>query len=343
MQSACYNVIMKRILTILFAFFILTSAANSAEPPQKAVELYNAGIDLYQMGDVQKSINSFNDAIKLAPDFYEAYYNLGQIQASTNKLDDAIKTYTTIDNLRPNDDENLYSLAKVLYKRGYLARSLSYYQKIPPRSSYFADAQKDIAKLTQRQKELKDEAATKEAAAQKLIMAQKSIEQKFANQNQVAGMTQPIDKTEQIVGKVEPKAAELKPVQEQKVVPHSPVIPSKIMTYEGIGAPSGVAMDAYGNVYIASFSENTIYKINTENEKSIFAGPDILGGPIGLAIDIWNNVYVANYTKGNVLKISQNGDSGVLTTIKSPYCLNITNNTLFITEQGTNTVLRYAL
>lgn len=346
---------MKRFLTIFFTLLLLSSSANCAEPPQRAVELYNSGIDYYQMGEVQKSISSFNEAIKLAPDFYEAYYNLGQIQASNNKLDDAIKTYTSIYNMRPSDDENLYSLAKVLYKRGFLAKSLTYYSKISPSSTYFADAQKDIVKVTQRQKELQVDAAAKANAASKLSTAQTSVEKKFANQNQIAGAEKPFDKKDTVVGTISPKIIETKVAPQRKLPEINPPITNttinststtstlKVITYEGIQAPSGVATDSAGNLYIASFAENTIYKITPEDEKTVFANAAVLNGPVGIAIDEFDNLYVANYTKGNVLKITPAGSVSVLFTVKNPYCLNVSNNTLFISEQGTNTVIKHPL
>lgn len=345
---------MKRFLTIFFTLLLLSSSANCAEPPQKAVELYNSGIDYYQMGEVQKSISSFNEAIKLAPDFYEAYYNLGQIQASNNKLDDAIKTYTSIYNMRPADDENLYSLAKVLYKRGFLAKSLTYYSKIPPSSTYFADAQKDVAKVTQRQKELQVETAAKADSLSKLNTAQTSVEKKFANQNQIAGAEKPFDKKDAVVGTISPKTTETKVATQRKLpeiatktISTTSAINAastlKITTYEGIQAPSGVAMDSVGNLYIASFAENVIYKITPEDEKIVFVNAVVLGGPVGIAVDNFDNLYVANYTKGNVLKITPEGAIGVLLVVKNPYCLNVSNNVLFISEQGTNTVIKHPL
>lgn len=363
---------MKRILLIFLIFLIANTNALCAEPPQKAVELYNNGIDYYQAGEVQKSINSFNEAIKVAPEFYEAYYNLGQIQASENKLDDAIKTYTVINNLRPSDYESTYTLGKLLHKRGYLVRSLSYYKQIPVSSSYYLDAQKDMSKIVQRQKELQAEADNKAATAAKLSAAQKNIEQKFTNQNQIAGAEKPFDKEDVTVGSIQSKANntveiftqdQIKSTPEQteaakKTAPPiispsgmpikplgspAPSSASKSTIYEGIPAPSGVAMDSNGNTYIASFSENLIYKINSQNQKSIFVNSSVLNGPIGLAVDDSGNVYVANYTKGNILKVTPNGAPSVFLTIKSPYCLNITNNILFITEQSTNTVVKYTL
>lgn len=375
-------------LAIIAMTLGITTQAFSAEPPARAVELYNQGIDLYQEGQTAKSVAAFTDAIKLAPDFYEAYYNLGQIQASQGKVDEAIRTYTSIYKLRPNDDENLIALAKLLYKRGYLANSLTYYKQIPATSQYYKEAQADITKVTQRQKELEDELQVK-ARTDKLANAQKNIEQRFADQRQVAGLDVSYDAQVAALGYTTTKTANsndliktissdgttasaatqnvnlTKPIQESVLAPQggtlktNPFItppspenaptPASMVTkansiiYEGVQAPSGIAMDKSGNMYVASYSENIVYKINPQNQKSIFVSSTVLGGPLGVAVDNGGNVYIANYSKGDIIKVAPNGAPSVFLKIKSPYYLNIVGNTLFITEQATNTIVKYTL
>lgn len=69
-----------------------------------------------------------------------------------------------------------------------------------------------------------------------------------------------------------------------------------------------------------------------------------INGPIGLECDDAGNIYVANYNGDNVLKISNKGAVSVLVgNVKKPYCLHITGNLLFISSQGTNSVIRYKL
>ena len=69
-----------------------------------------------------------------------------------------------------------------------------------------------------------------------------------------------------------------------------------------------------------------------------------INGPIGLAIDVLGNIYVANYNNNNVLKISKNGNVKVLIgNIDKPYGLYLKGKMLFISSQGTNSVLRYKL
>ena len=56
------------------------------------------------------------------------------------------------------------------------------------------------------------------------------------------------------------------------------------------------------------------------------------------------NIYIANYNKNNILKVDKNGAiTEILENIQSPYCMYITGDLLFISSQGSNSVLRYKL
>lgn len=108
--------------------------------------------------------------------------------------------------------------------------------------------------------------------------------------------------------------------------------------------PTGLAMDSRGILYVASYSDNSIYKITPNGQTQLFSKSPSLGGPIGLAFDSMDNLYVANYAKNNILKINKAGQVYTfMNNITNPYYLIIRNNNLFITEQGNNTVIKYRL
>lgn len=114
--------------------------------------------------------------------------------------------------------------------------------------------------------------------------------------------------------------------------------------YNNLGSPTGMVTDRNGNLYIAGFSDNAIFKIAPNGERRLFVKDSRLNGPIGLEIDSAGNIYVANYNANNVLKISSTGVVSVLIgNIPKPYCLHIDGNLLFISAQGSNSVVRYKL
>ena len=124
--------------------------------------------------------------------------------------------------------------------------------------------------------------------------------------------------------------------------------PSKIATqtgiYENILSPTGITTDNEGNVYVATFSDNTIIKITPDGKRKVFLKSKEISGPISLASDSIGNIYVSNYNTNNVLKITP---QGVVTTLVSnidkPYGLHVDGNMLFITCQGSNSILRQKL
>lgn len=114
--------------------------------------------------------------------------------------------------------------------------------------------------------------------------------------------------------------------------------------YENLGSPTGMVTDKNGNLYVAGFSDNDIVKITPQGDRRIFVKDSRLNGPIGLEIDASGNIYVANYNANNVLKISSTGVVSVLIgNIQKPYCLHIDGSLLFISAQGSNSVVRYKL
>lgn len=114
--------------------------------------------------------------------------------------------------------------------------------------------------------------------------------------------------------------------------------------FGGIQGPTGMVTDDFGNLYVASFSDNSITKIFPDGKRVLYSRDKKINGPIGLAIDVLGNLYVANYNDNNVLKITKNGTVRVLIgNIDKPYGLYLKGNMLFISSQGSNSVLRYKL
>ncbi|MBP3820441.1 tetratricopeptide repeat protein [bacterium] len=114
--------------------------------------------------------------------------------------------------------------------------------------------------------------------------------------------------------------------------------------YSDISSPTGIVTDNNGNIYVAGFSDNTIYKIGPDNKKIVYIKDKKIDGPIGIAIDEDGNIYIANYNKNNVLKVDTGGIvSELISNVKNPYCMHINGNLLFISSQGSDSVVRYKL
>ena len=131
--------------------------------------------------------------------------------------------------------------------------------------------------------------------------------------------------------------------------PQKPVnIQSKIAQYSGvyenIQSPTGITTDSNGNLYVALFTDNSILKITPENKRQVYIKSSLIQGPISLVSDSAGNIYVSNYNANNILKITPQGQTSVFVAkVDKPYGLHIDGNMLFITCQGSNTILRQRL
>ncbi len=251
-------------LLILFSFGFNFALADKIE---EAITVYNEAIDKYNAAEIDKSIELFNKAISLDPDFYDANYNLAQILMSEGKLEEALKPLETILKLKPEDSETLYNLGKIQYKRGYLSSSVSYLKKIKETAPQYESAKLLLDKIEKRQDEL-------------------NLEIKINEHKNLVDAS----------GKA--KSEEL----------------------AEYSAPSGVAIDSKENIYIASFTENVIYRITPRGQKSVFSKSGLIKGPIGIAIDKNDNIYVSNYTSNNIVKITPQWQASIFADCKKRYC-----------------------
>ena len=94
----------------------------------------------------------------------------------------------------------------------------------------------------------------------------------------------------------------------------------QVVTFHAGGLPSGVAVDAAGNVYFADRMANVIQRIDPQGNVTSFAGSGVGGdadgpagvaefsSPRGLAVDSAGNVYVADSGNNRVKKIDPGGN-----------------------------------
>lgn len=80
-------------------------------------------------------------------------------------------------------------------------------------------------------------------------------------------------------------------------------------TYKGFQAPTGLAMDRDGNLYVSNWSGNSVTKVDAAGNYSTFAAG--MGSPAGLAFDQAGNLYAADYSRDVIYRITPSGEKNV--------------------------------
>lgn len=304
---------MKKIFVLLTILVFAISSVKANENTNEAILQYNQGIDYYKIGQYDNAISSFRAAIKLDPNYIDAYYNLGTVLESLHQYEAALAVFKQVIVRKPEDYDSVYKAAWLSYKMGEYQKAKTYLSIIPPTCSRAKDAQ--------------------------ALAAEMNIS--------LVPMQTPKTITNSTVSSSTNNTITAKPQASNPTV--TVQIPKKTVNqtngiYQNIPAPTGITSDKDGNLYVAEFNNNAVIKITPDNKKIIYLKDPKISGPIGLAIDKAKNMYIANYNKDNILKVSSQGQITVLiSNVKKPYSLYIDGNMIFISCQGSNSVLRYRL
>lgn len=274
-------------LLICLSMIVLSGFAEEQAPvtvPVDAKLEYNHGIDCYKLGQYDEAVASFRTAIRLYPDYIDAYYNLGSLLEYLQQNDEALAVFEQIIARNHKEYEALFKAAKLSAILGDRTTAAKYVSMIPKSSPYAAKA------------------ANISSVYHLTPAAGSNSENPPSNVSQTSGC------------------------------------------YPNITSPTGITSDKFGNLYVSSFTDNAILKIQPDGKKMLFYKSPNLKGPISLASDSAGNIYVANYNANNILKLSHSGACTVLTTnVSKPYGVHVNGNILFVACQGSNSVLRVKL
>lgn len=284
---------MKKLLITLcilsLAGFGIAKADDFYEPSTEAKLQYNQGVDYYKIGQYDRAMASFRQAIAIDPNYIDAYYNLGLILEYLKQNDTALAIFKQIIVRNPTDYESVYKAADLSVKLNELDKAKSYLSLIPPESTVYSKAQSLANSMNTDMQTIK---------TQEDKVAKTDVHQ--------------IDQSNGM--------------------------------YNNIASPTGVTTDKNGNLYVACFSDNMIYKITPDGKRILFVKDAKINGPIALANDNSGNIYVSNYNSNNVVKISPAGAISIqISNVQKPYGLHVADGMLFVSSQGSNSVLRYKL
>ena len=76
---------------------------------------------------------------------------------------------------------------------------------------------------------------------------------------------------------------------------------------DAFNAPTGIAFDSTGAMYVTNWSGNSVVRIKTNGERETIY--DNIASPAGIVIDAQNNIFVSSYSDDYILKITPDGKS----------------------------------
>ncbi|TRU94650.1 MAG: tetratricopeptide repeat protein [Microcystis wesenbergii Mw_QC_S_20081001_S30D] len=94
-----------------------------------ALDFFNQGVKRLQQGDLEAAINSFNEAIRLNPNYAQAYGNRGIAYSRLQQYDKALADYNQFIRFNPNSAAAYYNRATLYDKLGDSQKAIADYDQ----------------------------------------------------------------------------------------------------------------------------------------------------------------------------------------------------------------------
>ncbi len=333
------SIIAKLLVLIVMTVAIAAMPVKAGESESvEAVEYYNSGLEYVNNNDFERAALAFQKAIQHDPEFADAYFNLGSLYEHFGDLQTAIRAYEAVITIEPRDYPTYLKLANLYFTLNMDKQALEFANAIPTNTYEYKQAQdlknkinKPAAATTAKQPVTKPDNTTKATSA-KPSAAKTTTKSSSAStpvSRTTAAPSQAADAYEQTM--------------EGRTETGGYTDPDKSLLSK-YTSPTGITIDNKGNVYVASFGDNSIYTVSPDGKNKLFSQSKMIDGPIGMDTDPQGNLYVANYNKDNILKITPSGNVHIFkSNVSKPYSIYISNGVLLVSEQGTNSVVMYKL
>lgn len=272
----------KKLLIILLGILLLSSTAfarcEEAVIPMDAKLEYNNALDMYKLGKYEEAIACFRTAIRLYPDFIDAYYNLGSILDYLNQGDEAIYVLKQIISRKQDDYEAAYKIAQISVKLGDKRTASEYLALIPATSEFYIQGKELMMKhnLTQ----------TTPAGKTKSKIPQNSS--MYLNISSPTGISTDSDGNVYIASFSDNAIIKVTPDNKRMIFFKNSILKG----------PIAIANDSLGNMYIANYNANNILKISKNGHAEVF----IHNAPKPYAVHVG----------GNMLFVSCQGSNAVI-------------------------------
>lgn len=123
MYSRCVKLFKTVLSLVVLCTLIALAAAAQDDPAAAAVELFNAGQDAHEKGDLKKAVELYEAALKQIPEFPEAEYQMGTALAVLGRRSDAEAAFRRALELRDGWTLPMTSLGSLLLDSGKFAEA----------------------------------------------------------------------------------------------------------------------------------------------------------------------------------------------------------------------------
>ena len=119
---------------------------------EQSLDLYNRGVQSLQENQLEEAKTLFEKAIKINPNFFQAYYNIGNVLRDTGKISESISYYERCLKIKNDFLQAYYNLANSFKDLGKLDQAKSNYEKTLKINPKFLSAKENLSII----KELKE-------------------------------------------------------------------------------------------------------------------------------------------------------------------------------------------
>lgn len=320
--------------------------------PNLADAQYNLGV-LYQMQKRYKeAIPRFEEVLRIKPIDPDAHYQLGVILADAGRIPEARQHLSAI---APNNVHFADAQKRLAQMNSMPSQPVAVDPNAGMQQQQY---QQPVQQVQQPAASLRDPGYSGESAvgtagtspaygqipmqqaADPMAVQQAPAQQPMVQQQ----VMQPLAQTSLPATAYIPAQASAPPPSATGPVPVLANSTLRVIA-TGFSAPSGLAFDRSGSLYVANYMTNSIDRIGPDGTKNTFCTGVNLRGPIGLVVDDSNNIYVANYNSGTVVKVSPAGISSVIASgFRKPYYLTLDKDgNLYVSQQEDNSIVRIVL
>jgi len=122
--------------------------------PDYAEAYYNMGVALKDKGNLEAAIDSYKQALKIKPGYIAAYNNMGNVLKDNGDLEAAIDSYKQVLKIKPDYAEAYYNMGAALHDKGNLEAAIDSYKQVLKIKPDYAEAYYNMGNVLQKKGDL---------------------------------------------------------------------------------------------------------------------------------------------------------------------------------------------